>query len=295
MTIFVGSGVAAVTPFTSEGKVDFKAYEQLIDFLVTNGSDAIVACGTTGEAATLSKEEHVNTVRCAVSAVAGRVPVIAGAGSNDTAFGVSLTEEAEKAGADACLLVTPYYNKTSQKGLIQHFTAQAESVSIPMILYNVPGRTGLNIEAKTAFALSKVPNIVAIKEASGNISQIAEIAHLCGPDFTIYSGNDDQIVPVLSLGGKGVISVLGNVAPRQTHEIVMKYLEGDIEGSLKMQLDALPLIQSLFCEVNPIPVKTALRLMGMAVGGFRLPLTEMDETQRDRLKQAMADYGLLPH
>ncbi len=294
MSIFTGSGVAVVTPFHPDGSVNYAAYEQLIDFLIENGSDAIISCGTTGESCTLSPDEHAQLVGCAVSAAGGRVPVIAGAGSNDTAHGVRSCIMAEKAGADALLLVTPYYNKATQKGLVAHYTQLAQSAeNIPVMLYNVPGRTGLNIEPKTAYALSKVDNIVAIKEASGNISQAAEIAHLCGDQLELYSGNDDMVVPILSLGGKGVVSVLGNIAPRQTHDMVAKYLTGDVAGSLDIQLKALPLIQALFCEVNPIPVKAALNLMGFNMGGYRMPLTNMEPANLERLTKAMEDFGLL--
>lgn len=293
MSLFTGSGVAAVTTFDDNGNINFTSYEKLINFLIESGSDAIITCGTTGEASTLTDQEQWDVVRCAVSATAKRVPVIAGAGSNDTQHGVRLAVGCKKAGADACLLHTPYYNKATQKGIVEHFKVQAAAVDIPIILYNVPSRTGLNMLPKTACELSKVPNIVAVKEASGNITQVAEIAELCGDNLDIYSGNDDQIVPVMSLGGKGVISVLANVAPRQTHDMVMKYLGGDVAGSLKLQLEALPLIRALFCEVNPIPVKHAVNLMGMNAGPVRLPLTPLDDSHLEQLKSAMTAYGLL--
>lgn len=291
--IFTGSGVAIVTPFTQDGKVNYTVLQRLIEFQLENGTDAIVVCGTTGEASTLKDEEQLEVIRFAAEIVNKRVPVIAGAGSNDTVHGVSLCRGSQKAGADACLLVTPYYNKTTQKGLIRHFTTMAASTDLPIILYSVQSRTALNIEPATACALSKIENIVAIKEASSNIVQIAEIAQLCGDNLTIYSGNDDQIVPVMSLGGKGVISVVANIAPRQTHELTEKFLSGDIVGSLKLQLEMLPLVKSLFCEVNPIPVKAALNLMGYDVGGYRAPLYEMEEGHLSYLKEKMTAYGLL--
>ncbi|MBR2382417.1 MAG: 4-hydroxy-tetrahydrodipicolinate synthase, partial [Anaerotignum sp.] len=237
--------------------------------------------------------DQIECVRFAKEVAAGRVPVIAGAGSNDTAHCIELAVACEKAGADAVLLVTPYYNKATQKGLILHYTAIANAINIPIILYNVPGRTGCNLAPKTVAELAKVPNIVAVKEASGNLSQVAEIAALVGPDFDIYSGNDDQILPVLSLGGAGVISVLSNVAPKQTHDMVAKFFEGDIKGSIKLQLDAIELISALFCEVNPIPVKTALNLMGYEVGACKLPLCEMEPKNLETLKTAMKNYGLI--
>jgi len=292
-TIFTGAGVAIVTPFLPDGGVNFDALAKLVEFQLENGTDAIIACGTTGEASTLTDAEQIAVIQCVVETVEKRVPVIAGAGSNDTAHGVELCRMAQKAGADALLLVTPYYNKTSQKGLIEHYTAMAESVDIPIILYNVPSRTGLNITAKTTLALSKVPNIVGTKEASGNFSQIAEIVHLCDDDFAIYSGNDEQILPILALGGKGVISVLSNVAPKNTHDMVAKFHAGDIAGARKLQLDAIPLINALFSDVNPIPVKAAVNMMGLNAGGYRRPLTTMSDEGLAALKNAMYEYGLL--
>ena len=271
MSIFTGAGVALVTPTHADGSVNYEKMKELIEFQLANDTDALIICGTTGEASTMPDEAQVECVRFAKEVAAGRVPIIAGAGSNDTAHCIELAQACEKAGADAVLLVTPYYNKATQKGLILHYTAVAESISIPIILYNVPGRTGCNIAPKTVAELSKVKNIVAVKEASGNLSQIAEIASLVGPDFDIYSGNDDQILPILSLGGKGVISVLSNVAPKQTHDMVMNFLNGDVKAATKLQLDAIELISALFCEVNPIPVKAALNLMGYEVGSCRLP------------------------
>lgn len=293
MSIFTGAGVALVTPMNADGSVNFEKMKELIEFQIANDTDALIICGTTGEATTISDEDQIECVRFAKEVAAGRVPVIAGAGSNDTAHCIELAQACEKAGADGVLLVTPYYNKATQKGLILHYTAVAESINIPIILYNVPGRTGCNIAPKTVAELAKVKNIVAVKEASGNLSQVAEIAALVGPDFDIYSGNDDQILPVLSLGGKGVISVLSNVAPKQTHDMVAKFFEGDIQGSIKLQLDAIELISALFCEVNPIPVKTALNLMGYEVGACKLPLCEMEPKNLETLKTAMKNYGLI--
>lgn len=293
MAIFKGAGVAIVTPFTSDNQVDYDKLGELIDFQVENGTDCIIICGTTGEASTLTHEEHLDCIRYAVKKTAGRIPVVAGTGSNCTETAIYLSQEAEKAGADGLLLVTPYYNKATQKGLIKHFTAIANSVKLPIILYNVPSRTGCNILPETAVALAKnVENIVGIKEACGNISQIARLAALADGAIDIYSGNDDQIVPVLSLGGIGVISVLSNVAPKQAHDIVAEYLAGNVEKSAKLQLDAIPLCDALFCEVNPIPVKAALNMMGFEVGGLRAPLTEMEPQNQEKLKKAMADYGI---
>lgn len=293
MSIFTGAGVALVTPMNADGSVNFEKMKELIEFQIANDTDALIICGTTGEATTISDEDQIECVRFAKEVAAGRVPVIAGAGSNDTAHCIELAQACEKAGADGVLLVTPYYNKATQKGLILHYTAVAESINIPIILYNVPGRTGCNIAPKTVAELAKVKNIVAVKEASGNLSQVAEIAALVGPDFDIYSGNDDQILPVLSLGGKGVISVLSNVAPKQTHDMVAKYMEGDTAAATKLQLEAIELIGALFCEVNPIPVKTALNLMGYEVGACKLPLCDMEPKNLETLKTAMKNYGLI--
>ena len=291
--IFTGAAVALVTPMKSNGEVNYEKLDELIEFQIAGKTDAIVACGTTGEASTLSHEEHLDVIRHTVKKVAGRVPVIAGTGSNSTETAIYLSVEAEKAGADALLLVTPYYNKATQNGLVEHFCKTADSVKIPVILYNVPSRTGCNILPATVKKISeRSGNVVAIKEASGNISQVATLASIMPEDFAIYSGNDDQIVPLLSLGGLGVISVLSNVAPKQTHDIVASYLEGDVKKSCKLQLEALDLIGSLFCEVNPIPVKTALNLMGMNAGPLRLPLTEMEDANAARLKKSLSDYGI---
>ena len=294
--IFTGAAVALVTPMCQDGSVNYEKLDELLDFQIEGGTDAIVACGTTGEASTLSHEEHLNVIRHTVKKVNGRVPVIAGTGSNSTETAIYLSREAEKAGADALLLVTPYYNKATQKGLVEHFVKTAEAVKIPCILYNVPSRTGCNILPATAKKINeRAKNVTAIKEASGDISQIALLASIMDEDFTIYSGNDDQIVPILSLGGKGVISVLSNVAPRQTHDIVAKYLEGDVKTSCRLQLEAIDLIKSLFCEVNPIPVKAALNLMGMEAGPLRLPLTEIDGANEERLKNSLINYGIKLH
>jgi 4-hydroxy-tetrahydrodipicolinate synthase len=293
MSIFTGAGTALVTPMNADGSVNFPKMKELIEFQIANGIDALIICGTTGEATTISDEDQIECVRFAKEVAAGRCPIIAGAGSNDTAHCIELAVACEKSGADAVLLVTPYYNKATQKGLILHYTAIANAINIPIILYNVPGRTGCNLAPKTVAELAKVENIVAVKEASGNLSQVAEIAALVGPDFDIYSGNDDQILPVLSLGGKGVISVLSNVAPKETRDMVAKFFEGDIQGSIKLQLDAIELISALFCEVNPIPVKTALNLMGYEVGACKLPLCDMEPKNLETLKTAMTNYGLL--
>ena len=294
MAIFTGSGVAIVTPMRADGSVNYDAFEKLIEFQIENGTDAIIVCGTTGEASTLSHEEHLETVRYCIDVVKKRIPVIAGTGSNCTETAVYLSQEAEKYGADAVLLVSPYYNKGTQNGLYAHFKTTADAIKIPVILYNVPSRTGSNILPQTAVRLCKdVSNIVAIKEASGNISQIAELAALADGCVDIYSGNDDQIVPIMALGGLGVISVLANVAPKQTHEMCAKYLAGDVKGSLKMQLEAFDLCKALFCEVNPIPVKKALNLMGMEAGSLRLPLTDMEPANAERLEKSMRAYGLL--
>lgn len=291
-TVFTGAAVAIVTPFNESG-VDFEKFGELIDYQIENGTDAIVVCGTTGESATMPDEEHISVIKYCVQRVAGRVPVIAGAGTNDTPHCIRLSKAADECGADALLLVTPYYNKTTQKGLVKHFTMVANSVNLPIILYSVPSRTGVNIAPQTVKKLSEVENIVGIKEASGNISQVAKIAELCGDDFTIYSGNDDQIVPIMSLGGKGVISVLSNVVPAQTHDIAAKYLAGDTKGALSLQLEYLELIDALFCEVNPIPVKTALNMMGQNVGSLRMPLCEMTEENEEKLRNVLKKYKLI--
>lgn len=294
MAIFNGAGVAIVTPFNESGEVDFGKLGEIIDFQIENGTDSIIICGTTGEASTLTHEEHLECISYTVKHVNKRVPVIAGTGSNCTQTAIYLSKEAEKSGADACLVVTPYYNKATQKGLIEHFRAIADAITIPIILYNVPSRTGCNILPETAAYLAKnVKNIVAMKDATGNMSQTLQTMLLCEGMLDIYSGNDDLIVPILSVGGKGVISVLSNIAPRQTHDIVEKYSTGDREGSLELQLKYLSLVNALFCEVNPIPVKKAMNLMGMNVGSLRSPLTEMEEAHARVLEEEMKKVGLL--
>ncbi len=294
MAIFKGAGVAIVTPMHTDGTVNYERFAKLVDFQVDNGTDAIIVCGTTGEASTLTHEEHLEVIRFCVEQVAGRVPVIAGTGSNCTQTAVYLSAEAEKYGVDGLLLVSPYYNKATQKGLFAHFKTIADAVKVPILLYNVPSRTGCNILPETVVRLCReVENIVGVKEASGNISQIAHLAAIGEGCVDIYSGNDDQIVPLMALGGLGVISVLSNVAPAQTHAICQKFLEGDVEGSRKEQLRALELCDALFCEVNPIPVKEALNLMGMEAGPARMPLTKMEEANIGKLEAAMKTYGIL--
>ena len=294
MAIFTGSAVALVTPFKDNGDVDFDKLKELVEFHVAHKTDAIVICGTTGEAATLSHEEHLECIKKCVEFADHRIKVVAGTGSNCTATAIYLSTEAESYGVDGLLVVTPYYNKATQKGLIAHFTAVANSVSVPIILYNVPSRTGCYILHETAVELAKtVDNIVGIKEASGNIGQVVKLASLAQGCIDIYSGNDDQVVPLLSLGGKGVISVTANIIPEDTHDMVMKFLEGDIEGSLKLQLKAVELCNALFCEVNPIPVKKAVELLGLCGGTLRMPLTEMEPANVEKLKTAMKNYGIL--
>ncbi len=294
MSLFQGAGVAICTPFDQNGAVNYEKLGELIEFQIANKTDAIIVCGTTGEASTLNHEEHLEVIRYCVEKTAKRIPVIAGTGSNCTDTAIYLSKEAEQYGVDGLLVVTPYYNKATQKGLIQHFTMVAESVNIPIILYNVPSRTGCNICPETAVTLAKsIPNIVGIKEASGDISQIAKLAYLSEGSIDIYSGNDDQIVPILSLGGVGVISVLSNVVPKETHDIVASYLNGDVETSRKLQLSMIPLVKALFCEVNPIPVKKALNLMGMEVGGLRRPLTEMEDANALVLENELKVLGML--
>ena len=293
MAIFKGAGVAIVTPMTADGEVNYEVLGEMLEAQIAGGTDAIIICGTTGESATLSEEEHSAVIRYAIKKVNKRIPVIAGTGSNCTATAIKLSKEAEKDGADGLLLVTPYYNKSTQKGLIAHYTAIAKAVSLPIILYNVPSRTGCNLQPETIAALVKnVKNIVGVKEASGNISQIAKVKLLCGDDIDLYSGNDDQVVPILSLGGIGVISVLSNVAPKETHNMVMDYLNGDVDKARQMQLKAIPLIDALFSEVNPIPVKKALNLMGWEAGPLRAPLTEMEASHAEVLKKTMKDFGI---
>lgn len=293
MSIFKGAAVAIITPFQENGEINYPKLAEILDDQIANHTDAIVICGTTGESSTLTHEEHLEAIRFTIEHVAGRVPVIAGTGSNCTETAIYLSTEAEKYGADALLIVTPYYNKATQKGLIAHYTAIAESVNLPIIMYNVPSRTGCNILPETAAHLVKnVKNIVGVKEASGNISQVAKLMRLTDGQIELYSGNDDQVVPILSLGGLGVISVLSNVAPRQTHDMVMKFLEGDVAGSREIQLKALPLVDALFCEVNPIPVKAAMNMLGWEAGPLRMPLTEMEPEHKEKLKKAMIDFGI---
>lgn len=294
MPIFKGAGVAIVTPFTQDDKVNFEELGKMIDFQIAGGTDAIIICGTTGESSTLTHEEHDACIKFAVEHTAGRVPVIAGTGSNSTAEAIRLSTHAQNNGADALLLVTPYYNKATQKGLIQHYTAIANSVDLPIILYNVPSRTGVNILPQTAVTLAKnVKNIVAVKEASGNISQVAELAALADGCIDIYSGNDDQVVPLLSLGGVGVISVLSNVMPKLTHDMVMSYLNGDVKLSRQLQLSVMNLNRALFCEVNPIPVKEALNMMGWNAGAVRSPLCEMEPQHKELLRKELAAMKLI--
>ena len=294
MPIFKGAGVAIVTPFIQDDKVNFEELGKMIDFQIAGGTDAIIICGTTGESSTLTHEEHDECIKFAVEHTAGRVPVIAGTGSNSTAEAIRLSTHAQNNGADALLLVTPYYNKATQKGLIQHYTAIANSVDLPIILYNVPSRTGVNILPQTAVTLAKnVKNIVAIKEASGNISQVAELAALADGCIDIYSGNDDQVVPLLSLGGVGVISVLSNVMPKLTHDMVMSYLNGDVKLSRQLQLSVMNLNKALFCEVNPIPVKEALNMMGWNAGAVRSPLCEMEPQHKELLRKELAAMKLI--
>lgn len=294
MAIFTGAGVAIVTPMHENGDVNYEKLSEILEEQIAGGTDAIIICGTTGESSTLTHEEHLDVIRYTVEKVAKRIPVIAGTGSNCTATAIYLSQEAEKAGADALLLVTPYYNKATQNGLIAHYTAICNEVNIPAILYNVPSRTGCGLQPQTVATLVKdVENIVGIKEASGNISTVAQIPHLCDGNVDLYSGNDDQVVPLLALGGIGVISVLSNVAPAYVHDMCYKFFSGDIAGSRKMQLDALPLVDALFCEVNPIPVKAALNMMGKEVGTLRAPLTEMEDAHKEVLKKAMMDLEIL--
>ncbi len=294
MAIFTGAGVAIVTPMKDNGEINYDKFKELIDFQIDNSTDAIIVCGTTGEASTLTHEEHLEAIRFVADYVNKRVPVIAGTGSNCTHTAVYLSQEAQKAGVDGLLVVTPYYNKATQKGLIEHYTQIAKSVDLPIIMYNVPGRTGCNILPQTAVKLAKeVENIVAIKAATGNMAQEIKTMALAEGCLDMYSGEDGIIVPLMSIGAKGVISVLSNIAPKQTHDICAKYFAGDIEGSLKMQFDALELVDALFCEVNPIPVKHALNLMGMEVGPLRMPLCSMEQENLDKLKTAMRNYGLI--
>ncbi len=289
--VFKGCGTAIITPFTNDG-VNFDEFRKMIEFQISEGADSIIVCGTTGESSTMSTEEKKETIKFAIDVVNKRIPVIAGTGGNCTKSAIEMSKYAESVGADAVLVVTPYYNKTTQAGLVAHYTAIAKSISIPVILYNVPSRTGLNITPATCLELSKIDNIVAVKEASGNISQIAEIANLCKDNLYIYSGNDDQILPILSLGGLGVISVLSNIIPKDVHNMVKKFFNGDIKGATKLQLDTLKLTSALFSEVNPIPVKAACNMLGFNAGIPRLPLIEMSNSGKENLKNEMIHYGI---
>lgn len=291
-TIFQGCGTAIVTPFTEDG-INFEELRKLIEFQIQNQTDAIVVCGTTGEASTMTTQEKKETIKFTIETVAKRTKVIVGTGSNNTKVAIEMSKYAEKVGADGILVVTPYYNKTTQKGLIAHYTAIAKEVSLPIIMYNVPSRTGVNILPETCLELSKIENIVAMKEASGNISQVAKIASLCQNNLDIYAGNDDQIIPILSLGGKGVISVLANIMPKYTHDMTQKYWEGNLEEATKMQLEVIDVIESLFSEVNPIPVKYALNLMGYHFGLPRLPLIPLSEIKQNQMEEVMKKHQLL--
>lgn len=289
--LFEGCGTAIATPFTEDG-VNFEEFRKLLEFQIKNEVDAIIVCGTTGEAATMTVEERKETMKFAIDIIAKRTKVIIGTGSNNTKDAIEMSKYAEKIGADGLLIVTPYYNKTTQKGLIAHYTAIANAVEVPIIMYNVPGRTGVNILPETCLELSKVKNIVAIKEASGNLSQVAKTASLCRDNLTIYSGNDDQIVPILSLGGKGVISVLSNIMPKYTHDMVRSYLDGNVKEATRMQLDVIDLINALFIEVNPIPVKYALNMMGYDFGSPRLPLIELADSNKKLMEEVMKKHQL---
>lgn len=294
MAIFTGAGVALITPMNEDGSVNYEKLRELLEFHVANKTDAIIICGTTGEASTLSDEEHLECIRFACEVINKRIPVIAGTGSNCTQSAIELSKEAEKSGVDGLLLVTPYYNKATQNGLKAHYKAIAKEVNVPIILYNVPSRTGTRLAPQTVVDLChEVPNIVGVKDATGDISEVAELMSLAKGTVDVYSGNDDQIVPVLSLGGKGVISVLSNILPKETHDMVASYLEGDVAKSCEMQLKYFDLVKALFCEVNPIPAKKALNLMGMEVGSLRLPLTEMEDANAKRLEEEMRKAGVI--
>jgi 4-hydroxy-tetrahydrodipicolinate synthase len=293
MSLFTGSGAALITPINEDGSVNYEKIEELIEFQLRNNTDALVVSGSSGEASTLTDDEQVEVIRVAVSVTKKRVPVIAGAGSNHTEHGVNLSVRAQAAGVDGLMLVSPYYNKPTQKGLIEHYSQHAKKVDLPIIIYNIAGRTGINIVPKTIKLLSEIENIIGVKEASGDIVQVAEIAELCGENFEIYAGNDDYVVPVMSLGGKGVISASANVIPKQMHDMTTKYLEGDVAAATKLQLGMMDIIRALFCETNPIPVKAALNIMGFNVGGHRLPLTPMEPENVELLRGAMQRYGLV--
>lgn len=291
--IFTGAGVAIVTPFHEDGSVNYECLAKILEDQIANSTDAIVICGTTGESATLNPKEHLDVIKYTVDVVNHRIPVIAGTGSNETAYAVELSNDAEKAGADALLIVTPYYNKASQRGLVKHYTYIADRVSSPIIIYNVPSRTGVNVLPETYAELSEHKNIIGAKEASGNLSQIAQTIALCGDNLDVYSGNDDQIVPIMSLGGKGVISVLSNICPKIAHNIPSLYLDGKCKESAELQLKYLKLCNAMFMDVNPIPVKVAMNMMGMDVGPLRLPLCEMDDAKTEKLHSILAEYGLV--
>lgn len=291
--IFTGCGVAIVTPFHDDGSVNYPALEKLLEFHIENGTDSIVICGTTGESATLTPREHSDVIKYTVDVVNHRIPVIAGTGSNETAYAIELSQDAEKAGADAMLVVTPYYNKCSQRGLVKHYNAIADNVSKPVVIYNVPSRTGVNVLPETYAELAEHKNIVATKEASGNLSQIAQTIALCGDKLDVYSGNDDQIVPIMSLGGKGVISVLSNICPKIAHDIPTLYLEGKCKESAELQLKYLELCNAMFMDVNPIPVKVAMQMMGFEVGPLRMPLCEMTDANNEKLEAVLKKYNLL--
>ncbi len=292
-TIFEGAGVAIITPFVENGTIDYDRFGELIDYQIDNDTDAIIVCGTTGESSTMNDFEHINAINYAVERVNGRVPVIAGTGSNDTSYAINLSKKAELLGVDAVLLVTPYYNKTTQRGLVEHFSKIAAAINIPIILYNIPGRTGMNIDVSTMEKLSSVENIVAIKEASGNISYTAKLMSACRDRFDVYSGNDDMILPIMSLGGKGVISVLSHIIPKETHRMVQLCLENNFKEATDIQLNYLDLINALFCEVNPIPVKAALNIMGWNVGKCRLPLSELSDENYLKMKSILWSHGLI--
>ena len=293
MAIFEGAGVALITPMNEDGSVNYNKLEEILEEQIAGGTDCIIACGTTGEASTLTIEEHLDVIKRTIEIVNKRIPVIAGTGSNSTETAVEFSKEAQEYGADGVLVVSPYYNKATQKGLIQHFSAIANAIDIPVVLYNIPGRTGVNIEPETiAYLVNNVPNIVGVKEASGNFSNAIKTLRLC-PEIAMYSGNDDQVVPLMSIGAKGVISVLSNVAPRQTHDMCQAALDGDFVKARKMQIEALDVVENLFTEVNPIPVKAAMNLQGKNVGPLRLPLTQMEKAHEDALAKAMKEYGIL--
>lgn len=292
-TIFTGAGIAIITPMNADGSINYQGLGDLIENQIANGTDAIIICGTTGEASTMTDEEHLECIRFAVEKTAGRIPVIAGTGSNDTRYAIELSKEAEAVGVDGLLLVTPYYNKTTQRGLIAHFTAIADAVNVPIILYNIPGRTGVNMEVATVKELAEHRNIAAIKEASGNISYAAKLIAACGDNIDVYSGNDDMVVPLVSLGGKGVISVASHVIPKQMHDMVQYCLDNNFAEATKLQIEYLDLINSLFIEVNPIPVKEALNMMGVNVGPCRMPLYEMSDEHKAVLRASLEKHGLI--